>query len=232
MLLYYLISPFTLEVGNDTLIESILMLLSNFKADTSLSSSYQMVVKSFRGGDTIPQWGRSSHRLCCSGHWLASQVKVTTGQYPCEIFTGQTFSLGLLAALGIMWYQISMVADLEVSLQWSALFTGRLLRMLLPCVLGAVRHSLLFFHPGWSVRQEGWGVEGEMGWAAVLGMTWSGTDTPKYLCLEDVAYTSALGSNLIHRNWCWLLCYLYWDIHDISLEINSLLPPVWKCLSS
>lgn len=81
------------------------------------------------------------------------------------------FSLGLLAALGITGYQILMVTDLGVYLQGSPLFTGRLLRMLLPCVLEVVTHSLLFFHPGWSVRQEGRGVEGEMAWAAVLGMT-------------------------------------------------------------
>lgn len=86
---------------------------------------------------------------------LASQVKVTAGQDPSETFIGQDFSLGLLADPGVMGYQIFMVADIGVCLQGSTLFTGRLLRMLLPCVLGAVTHSLLFFHPGWSVRQEG-----------------------------------------------------------------------------
>lgn len=178
------------------------MLVSNFKADTSLSSSYQMVVKSFRVADSIPLWGRNSHWRCCSGHWLASQVKVTGDQHPCDTFTGQAFSLGLLAALGIVGEQIFMVFwmcwwILESVCSGQPFLTGRLL-MLVPCALGVVAHSLF----GQSVRQEGWGVEGEMGWAAVLQMTWNGTDTPN-LCLEDMACNSALGSNLIHRKWWW-----------------------------
>lgn len=41
-------------MGHDTLIEYLLMLLSNFKADTSLPSSYQVVVKGFKVGAPIP----------------------------------------------------------------------------------------------------------------------------------------------------------------------------------
>lgn len=153
-------------MGHDTLIEYILMLLSDFKADTSLPSSYQMVVKGFKAGAPSP-----SEKLTQTLLLRASQVEVSAGQCPCDTFLGQAFPLGLLATLGIMGYQISMVVDLGVCLLWSALPTGRLLRMLLPRVLGAVTHSLLFFHPGQSVRQEGWGRNG-LGCSAANDIKW------------------------------------------------------------
>lgn len=111
------------------------------------------MVKIFRVAGTIPQGRRSSHRPCCSGHQLASQAKLTGGQYPCDTFTGQAFSLGLLAALDIMGYQIFMLVDLGVCLQWSSLLHRKALYASAVSIRSC--HTQSPFLSSWSVCEAG-----------------------------------------------------------------------------
>lgn len=126
-------------MGPDTLIEYILMLLSNFKADTNLFSSYQMMVRSFKAWEA--HTGHAAQGLDWH-HRLRSLLSVPLWHLPWSGFFSRFVSSS--------WHY--GISNIHGGRSWSLSAVVNPLRMLCPVL--ELSHTAPFLS-SWAVCETG-----------------------------------------------------------------------------